>query len=190
MTPRSASLLCCLFAACGTTCLATPRVRPTQWAQPVVGGAVDNWYCVTPELHRCAQPSPADMRALASFGVRSVVNLRTFHSDTDEIAGTRLQLIEVPMRAGDMTYTQLVAALGALLAAEKPVAVHCWHGSDRTGAVCAAWRIAVDGWTPAAALEEMVGGGFGHSVLYGNLRQLVAGLDAERLRRDAGLPPR
>lgn len=178
-----------LTAACATTSSPPPpRARPSHWAQPMVGSRIDNWFQVAPELYRCAQPSAADMRTLAAAGIRSVVNLREYHSDRDEVDGTGLHLVELRLDAGDLTYLQLVAALRALLAAPKPVVVHCWQGADRTGAVVAGWRVAVDGWTPAQALEEMVAGGFGHSVFYDNLRALVAGLDRAQLRADAGLP--
>ncbi|MCU0864446.1 MAG: tyrosine-protein phosphatase [Planctomycetes bacterium] len=183
-------LLCILFAGCGTTAADTRRIRPTQWAQPVLGSEVRNWHRVTPDLYRCAQPDGDDMRELAAFGIRSVVNLREHHSDADEVEGTGLVLIEHRLDAGDLTYAQLVQALRDVLQAPKPCVVHCWHGADRTGAVVAAYRIAVDGWTPAAALDEMVAGGFGHSVLYDNLRQLVGSIDPQRLRADVGLPAR
>jgi protein tyrosine phosphatase (PTP) superfamily phosphohydrolase (DUF442 family) len=185
---RRDSLLClALFAACGTTAAGSAKVRPVEWAQPVIGTKVHNLHRVTPELYRCAQPDDDDMRELAAFGVRAVVNLREYHSDKDEVEGTGLLLIEQKLGAGDLTYPELVVALRHVLQAPKPVVVHCWHGADRTGAVVAAYRVAVDGWTPAQALEEMVAGGFGHSVLYDNLRALVAGLDRRQLRADAGL---
>jgi tyrosine-protein phosphatase SIW14 len=168
----------------------TPRVRPATWAQPVIGSGLANWYRVSADLYRCEQPSAAEMGVLASFGIKAVVNLREFHRDADEVAGTALVLNEVKLDAGDLSYAQLVTALKAALGAPKPVAVHCWHGSDRTGAVIAAWRVAVDGWPPAEALDEMVAGGFGHHAIYANLRTLVGGLDPVRLRADLGLPAR
>ncbi len=167
-----------------------PRVRPATWAQPVIGSGLGNWYRVSADLYRCEQPSAAEMAVLAAFGIKAVVNLREFHSDADEVADTALALSEIKLEAGELTYAQLLTALSAVLAAPKPVVVHCWHGSDRTGAVVAAWRIAVDGWTPADALDEMVAGGFGHHSLYANLRALVGGLDPVRLRTDLGLPAR
>lgn len=180
------SLLLLALAGCATEA-ENVQVRSIGWAQPVLGGEVDNWYVVSDELHRCAQPSADGMQTLAANEVRSVVNLREHHSDRDEVRGVALQLVEVPLDTGDMTYADLVAALRAVLAAPKPVALHCWRGSDRTGAVVAAWRVAVQGWSAQQALDEMALGGFGHSRFYGNLRRLVAGLDGERLRRDVGL---
>lgn len=45
------------------------------------------------------------------------------------------------------------------------VLVHCAHGVDRTGMVCAAWRIIEDKWTVEAAVTEMLQMGF-HNVPY------------------------
>jgi protein tyrosine/serine phosphatase len=48
----------------------------------------------------------------------------------------------------------------------QPILVHCQSGADRTGVACAAYRMAVDGWTLAEAWEELecYGGGI-HDVL-------------------------
>ncbi len=177
-----------LLAACATAPAVPPGQRPERWAQPVPGVAVDNCFRVSPELLRCAQPSAAGMRELVALGVKTVVCLRAWHDDEDEASHTGLHLVEVPMGAGSMAYPDLVAALRALLAAEKPVAVHCWRGADRTGAVVAGWRVAIDGWPPALAVEEMVHGGYGQAAIFSNLRALIGGLDRARLRADLGLP--
>ena len=66
---------CVLFVACSTA-PSPPRVRPAQWAEPVIGAEVANWYRVSPDLHRCAQPSQKGMQELAHFGMQSIVNLR------------------------------------------------------------------------------------------------------------------
>jgi len=167
----------------------TPRPRPAHWAQPMLGGAVGNWFQVTPEIYRSEQPSAAEMRALETFGIKTVLNLRNWHSDTDEAKGTSIIISEVKMDAGDMTYAQLVAALKVLVAASKPALVHCWHGSDRTGTVVAGWRVAMQGWSPADALDELKSGGFGHHEMFDNLHTLILSLDRGRLRADLGLPP-
>lgn len=181
---RALSLVCCVILGACATSSEQSRVRATQWAQPVIGGDVDNWHKVSDELYRCAQPSAAGMKELQAFGIASVVNLREIHSDRDEAAGSDLVLLEMPVDTFGLTYERLVEVLAAIVAAPKPVAVHCWRGSDRTGSVVAAWRVAIEGWTPEAALDEMVAGGFGHSFLFVNLRRLIGGLDPERLRVD------
>ena len=76
------------------------------------------------------------------------------------------------------------AALRQFRAAPKPVLVHCWHGSDRTGSVVAAYRIAFQNWTPAAALDELRHGGYGyHEKWFPNIIALFEKLDAAELRR-------
>jgi len=187
MRAALAALLAVLLCACQTTAPTGPSTRPLHWAQPVLDTPLENLHQVSAELYRCEQPSAADMRALEALGIRSVVNLRAYHTDRDEVGGTKLELREVPMHAGSLEHAELVLALRALLDAPKPVVVHCWHGSDRTGAVVAAWRVAREGWTPAEAAEEMTSGGFGHHERYDNLRELVLGLDAAELRSELGL---
>lgn len=40
------------------------------------------------------------------------------------------------------------------------VYVHCLHGVDRTGFMCAAYRILLQGWSPVDAINEMLALGF------------------------------
>ena len=52
---RELWLTCCvILGACATGSEET-RVRPVAWAQPVIGGDVDNWFRVSEDLFRCAQ---------------------------------------------------------------------------------------------------------------------------------------
>jgi protein tyrosine/serine phosphatase len=44
--------------------------------------------------------------------------------------------------------------------ARQPVNFHCWRGKDRTGVMCATYRMAVEHWTLAGALAEMYAFGF------------------------------
>jgi protein-tyrosine phosphatase len=49
----------------------------------------------------------------------------------------------------------------------KPMLVHCLKGSDRTGAVVAAYRIMLENWSADDAISEMVGPDYGWSGLPG-----------------------
>ncbi len=69
-----------------------------------------------------------------------------------------------------------------------PVLVHCQHGADRTGTMCAVYRIVVQGWTKEKALEEMIEGGFGfHGTLDGNVAQWISHLNIDKVKGKAGI---
>jgi protein tyrosine/serine phosphatase len=68
-------------------------------------------------------------------------------------------------------------------AAPKPVLVHCWHGSDRTGAVVATYRMVFQDWTREAAIDELINGGYGfHKATYPNIVKLLETIDVEALK--------
>ena len=69
-----------------------------------------------------------------------------------------------------------------------PVFVHCQYGADRTGVMCAIYRIAVQGWSKEDAIEEMTKGGFGFHSLWSNLAKYIEKLDIEEIRQKAKLP--
>jgi tyrosine-protein phosphatase SIW14 len=161
-----------------------PRVRPAEWAVPVINGTLENCYRVNGELYRCEQPGKADIADLKTLGVRSILNLRNHHTDSKAFADAGFTLLVEPMSAGKVTVDELVAALRQMRAAPKPVLVHCWHGSDRTGSVVAAYRIVFQNWTPTAALDELRHGGFGfHESWFPNIVTLFETIDAAELRR-------
>ena len=64
--------------------------RPETWAQPVKLEGVPNLYRVSDELYRGDQPSPQGMQNLKRLGLKTIINLRSFHSDRDEIGETEL----------------------------------------------------------------------------------------------------
>ena len=166
------------------TIAATPRLRPANWAEPLVETSLDNAYRVSADLYRCEQPQTEDIADLKALGVKSILNLRNFHSDSEEFAKAGFTLLAKPMNAGEVTEDLLVAALRDFRDAPKPVVVHCWHGSDRTGVFVAAYRIVFQGWTPEAASDEFRNGGYGfHKKWYPNLVELLSKLDAEALRK-------
>ena len=159
------------------------RARPLDWAQPVIGVPIKNLHLVAPGIYRSGQPDDEGMRALAAAGVRTVLSLRDWHDDADEAAGTTLVLQREAMSAGKLEDAAMRRALAVLRTAEKPIVVHCWHGSDRTGAVIALYRIVEQGWTQAAAIDEMKHGDFGlHDNWYPNIELWLTQIDPAQFR--------
>jgi hypothetical protein len=67
--------------------------RPANWAvaapKPISG--LPNFYSVTPNLYRGAQPTAEGMRALEAMGVKTVLSLRAFNDDTARASAHPLQ---------------------------------------------------------------------------------------------------
>lgn len=184
---RTIILLLAMTAHLAAADAPVPRVRPLTWAQPVIGeGIPGNFHRVSDVLLRSAQPDAAQLRVVERMGVRSVLTLREYHDDIDEAKGTSLKLLRVPLDAGKLDAAGLKRGYEALRDAEKPVLVHCWHGSDRTGAVVAVWRMVEDGWPREAAIDEFVHGGFGyHDEWFPELVDLLRSVDLSGFKRAA-----
>lgn len=173
-----------LILVVGVIAQPAARERPANWAVPVINTSLENLYRVGAELYRCEQPDKKDIPDLKALGIQSILNLRRYNSDPKELTAAGFVPLLQRMEADDLTVNDLVAALRLIKDAPKPVLVHCWHGSDRTGSVVAAYRIVFQGWTPAAALDELRFGGFGyHEKTFPNIITLFETLDAGLLRQ-------
>ncbi len=165
-----------------------PAGRPASWAQPLALEGVPNLHTVSTSLYRSAQPTAQGMRNLKQHGIITIVNLRSFHSDRDEIGTAGLGYEHIYMKAWHPERKEIVRFLQIVTDPKRtPVLVHCQHGADRTGAMCALYRVAVQGWTKEEALGEMVQGGFGFHEVWQNLPGWITELDIESIRKDAGI---
>ncbi len=103
-------------------------------------------------------PSRRRWRELEAAGVTHVVSLVDEASPPGWLAsGAAVLWLPVRDRAGP-TLTQLRAGvefLEAARAARRPVLVFCGSGSGRAPTLYAAWLVARDGITPAAAVDTL-----------------------------------
>lgn len=167
-----------------TSALAEPRVRPVEWAQPMLGVELSNFYRVSDELYRSKQPDDEAMEQLKAMGIRSVLNLREFHSDSGEAKNTGIVLYRVAMNAGEINDALVEKALDDIASAPKPILVHCWHGSDRTGAIVAMYRMVFQDWPRERAIDEFLNGGFGyHKNFYPNIERYLETVDIARFKQ-------
>lgn len=171
---RNPVVLAALAAALPVACAETMMEAPA----PIEVKDAKNCYRLSPELYRSGQPGEGGFKALEKLGIKSVLNLREYHSDDDEAEHTGLRLYRIKLAAGKVTREELMNCLLTINSAPKPILVHCWHGSDRTGIVCAAYRIVMQDWTPEKALEELMDERFGHHrSYYSNLAELIRTTD-------------
>lgn len=167
---------------------AGPRLRPAEWGTPVINGRIDNWYKIDAQVYRSAQPDAEGMKEAERLGIQNLLNLRNYHADDDEVKGTGLKIVRVKMEAGDIQDEQIVAALRAIKNAKGPILVHCMHGSDRTGAVIAMYRIIFSNWSKDAAIDEMVNGGYGFHGIYASIVTYIQKCDIVKIREQVDAP--
>jgi len=166
----------------------SPAPRPAPWAIPMQMQGVPNLHKISDSLYRSAQPSAAGMKSLKTMGIGTIVNLRSFHSDRDEIVDTGLVYEHITMKAWHPEEKEIIRFLQIVTNPKRgPVLVHCQHGADRTGTMCALYRVAVQSWSNEEALNERMEGGFGFHGIGENLIQWINGLDIERIKKRAGI---
>lgn len=120
-----------------------------------------NFARVSDSLYRGAQPTEEGFRQLRAMGIRTVVSLRTFTSDRDELEGTGLRYVRLAAQAWYPEDEDTLRFLKIMSdPANHPVFVHCLHGADRTGCAVAVYRVVQQGWTMQDAIAEMHRFGF------------------------------
>ena len=185
------------MCAWGINPLATDKTRnvdrernaPRPWAMPLTCEGVENLHRVSADLYRGAQPTAEGFRRLKDMGIKTVINFRHLHGDREKIGETGLAYEHLYVNTLHPEDTEIVRFLQIVTdPARQPVFVHCLHGADRTGMMCAAYRVAVDGWSTQQAIDEWTEGGFGFHEAFQNLIHHFRRLDMEDMKRRAGIP--
>ncbi len=149
---------------------------------------VPNFHKISDELYRSGQPTASGLRNLKAMGIRTVIDLRWLNSERSAATGSGLEYEHIHMTVLSPEESDAVKFLQIVTDKKRtPVLVHCQYGADRTGLMCAIYRVAVQGWTKEKALKEMVDGGFGFHGIWGNLIQWVSKLDIASIKERAGI---
>ena len=77
----------------------SPANCPAHWARSMQMEGVPNLHKISDSLYRSAQPSAAGMKNLKAMRIETVINLRSFHSDHDEIGESGLAYEHISMKA-------------------------------------------------------------------------------------------
>ncbi|MEM1001105.1 MAG: dual specificity protein phosphatase family protein [Bacteroidota bacterium] len=151
-------------------------------------GGLKRFYKLNDSVFRAEQPTKKEFIEMESMGIKSVINFRRNRKDDKKASNTDLQLIHQPLKAKEMTVDDLIDSLRNIQGAEKPILIHCWHGSDRTGVVVAAYRIIFEDWTKKEAIEEFRKKEFGyHENWFPNLEDMLEDLNVPFVKKELGL---
>jgi tyrosine-protein phosphatase SIW14 len=144
--------------------------QETWSSLPKPNDDIPNFHEVHPWLFRGGQPNQDGMHRLYDMGVRTVIDLR---SDPNQIASEQqvcqahgMRFISIPMSASRSPSQQAISKFLSIVdgASKKgdngAVFVHCHHGSDRTGAMIAIYRMQHDHYSYDQANSEMMKYGF------------------------------
>ncbi len=163
------------------------QIRPDNWAKAVDIKGVGNLYRVSTNLYRSEQPTTEGFKELENLGVKTIVNLRSFNSDRDNITGTNLAYEHIYMKAWHPEEKEVIRFLKIATDQNSfPVLVHCQHGADRTGTMVAIYRIAICGWSKSEALNEMKNGGYGFHTIWKGLPKFIEELDVDSITKEVG----
>ena len=163
-------------------------VNKANWAQRMDLPGLPNFYKVSDDLYRGSQPTAQGMKQLKELGIKTIINLRAIHSDRDELSDTKLVYEHMNMTTLGPGNEEVVRFLQIVTDSNStPVFVHCHHGADRTGTMCAIYRIAVQGWSKDEAIAEMIGGNYGFHKIWMNLVDYIRKLDIDKIKKNVGL---
>lgn len=124
------------------------------------------------KMYRCGQLTKEGFKdTFARLGIRTLINLQD--EDPNPSLGQGLSEAELCKQLG-VNYVYLPPQLvqeGEPVTIEKflavcddknayPIMLHCKAGLHRTGTMAAFYRIEYEGWTPQAAMRELMANGF------------------------------
>ncbi len=164
------------------------RIYEKPVAEKIALEGFSNLWRISDSVYRSEQPGKREMRGLEKFGIKTVLNLRNYHSDNDEAKGTALVLEHLTMNAGEINEQDILLTMKIIRTAKKPVLIHCLHGSDRTGCMVASYRIIFQNWSKDDAIKELRNPAFGyHEKWFPNIMETLKSLDVIKFRKELNL---
>ncbi len=144
--------------------------------------SLKNLHKIDEGVYRSDQPDVEDFAILKALGIQEVLNLRSWHGDDDEAQNVEIILHRVKMNAHDIDDEDVIQALKIIKNRQGNILIHCKHGADRTGVICAMYRIIFQNWTKEEALDELVNGGFGYHSIFVNIPQYIKEVDLDMIK--------
>jgi tyrosine-protein phosphatase SIW14 len=122
-------------------------------------GDIPRFLMVADGLYRGGQPSEKGFELLKQHGIKTIVNLRMEHDEAEIVQKYGMNYVQIPLDEV-RPWTQIPEAAVAKYfevvnnPANYPIFFHCQRGADRTGAMAAFYRIAIQGWDAKKAYTE------------------------------------
>jgi protein tyrosine/serine phosphatase len=173
------------LAVLGSSCFAgEPETVNPNFAKPREDlPGLKNFAKVSDILYRGEQPTKEGFAELKKMGVKTVVNLRSFNSDRDEMKGLGLQYVHIYCKAWHPEDEDVVKFLQVMRDPKNhPVFIHCMHGADRTGMMNAVYRIYHQGWKNEEAAKELHN--FGFHTLWTDIVKYLNKFDREKIEKE------
>ena len=147
---------------CGARHNATPQARKDVSAEAIYVPEIADFGKVNEYLYRGAQPKEGGLEQLKKLGVDTIIDLRgelhgLVQNEHERAEALGMRFVNLPGSGWATPKDEQIAQFFSLVQ-ERPrrtIFIHCWLGGDRSGMFVAAYRMAFDGWTPQAAVEEM-----------------------------------
>ena len=150
----------------GTLSLAAPALAQTTAPTAASSNAaalsrirIGNFGKVNDGYYRGAQPKGNDYKDLATFGVKTVIDLQEDGPSNEAgfVQNSGMKFYRIGMTTSKAPTQAQIAQFLKIVndPASQPVYVHCAGGRHRTGTMTAIYRMTNDHWTAAQAYQEM-----------------------------------
>ncbi|UIJ76306.1 MULTISPECIES: dual specificity protein phosphatase family protein [unclassified Acinetobacter] len=167
------------FTGCMTSNPLPLNERPQHWGKVV--HQQHNFYQISPTLFRSEQPDTDLAPVLREQQIDVIINLRSRHHDPERLKNAidmqKIKFVHIPIHTWQIDREDLLAVMKTIKEAEQQqqkVLIHCYHGSDRTGASVAMYRIIFQHWSIEEAKREMKQGGYGFHPIWKNIDRLFS----------------
>ena len=137
-------------------------VSQPAFAEKIYLPGVSDFGKVNDFLYRGAQPKENGVEQLKTLGIDTIVDLRSelhglIANERQRAESLGIRYINLSGSGWSTAKDEQIAQFFSLVR-ERPrrkIFIHCWLGGDRSGMFIAAYRIAVEGWSPEQAIQEM-----------------------------------
>ena len=167
------------FTGCMTSNPLPLNERPQHWGKVV--HQQHNFYQISPTLFRSEQPDADLAPVLREQQIDVIINLRSRHHDPERLKNAidmqKIKFVHIPIHTWQIDREDLLAVMKTIKVAEQQqqkVLIYCYHGSDRTGASAAMYRIIFQHWSIEEAKREMKQGGYGFHPIWKNIDRLFS----------------